>query len=231
MLFRLGYAGHDLQSEREQVIYELNQKVVLVKINVSIVFDAAFQVGERSRSHFNELEILFTAQGETADEFILDALKSSVHPRQEIVVTSDKRLAWLARRHSAQTESIEDFFLWLNRSYKNKLKQLRKQKEVTQRKGESSRKIEKQAHPFIPVPKATVEESADYYQHVFEATFQEILKAEQVRKAEKASSKPPVKKPRKKKSLFSDTSSQVHDTLTEMERWLKNFEDRLKNSE
>ena len=59
-----------------------------------------FKLASRTRSHYDELEILFTAEGETADEYIIDEIKNHPHPQQETVVTSDKKLAWHVRHCS-----------------------------------------------------------------------------------------------------------------------------------
>ena len=45
LLFRLLHGSEDLQSEREAIIYELNKKISLIKLDVAIVFDAAYQIG------------------------------------------------------------------------------------------------------------------------------------------------------------------------------------------
>jgi predicted RNA-binding protein with PIN domain len=209
MLFRLMYARpDDLQMRREKIIQELNKKVALIKIDVSIVFDATFQEGDRSRSHFQSLEILFTAQGETADEFILDELKNSRHPQQEIIVTSDKKLAWHARHSLAQTKSVESFYAWLNAAYKNKLNQ----KSVTLTPA-------KPVAPLIlpPTPSSEIANCSSYYEHIFEARFQENIQKEESHK--KKSAKPPARRPKKIKPPEIQAPS-------EMERWLKAFENR-----
>ena len=61
--------AEELQKQREAVISDLSKKISLLKLDASIVFDAAFQIGGASRTHYNDLEILFTAEGETADEY------------------------------------------------------------------------------------------------------------------------------------------------------------------
>ena len=71
LLFRLLHNGEDLQSQRDSIIFDLNKKFSLLKLNASIVFDSAFQIGGRTRSHYDALEILYTAKRETADEYIL----------------------------------------------------------------------------------------------------------------------------------------------------------------
>lgn len=226
LLFRIKKAKDDLASQRESFIQELNQKVSLVKIDVSLVFDAPFQIGDRRRSHFDALEILFTAEGETADDYILEEIKNSLSPQQETVVTSDKKLAWYARRCSAHTESVEDFMSWLNRAYKNKLRQIKKTKPLTAIippppvSAPSSK---------IPSKDAPLEAYTDYYARIFEAEWQDITQQEQIRKQEaKLAQKHKPRTPRRPpKDPFQKEDEPEAKTATQMERWLKAFEKRL----
>ncbi|CUI15711.1 conserved hypothetical protein [Candidatus Protochlamydia naegleriophila] len=225
LLFRLMHAHDHLQTSREQIILDLNKKASLVRIDVSIVFDGTFQVGEGTRTHFDHIEISFTAEGETADEFILDELKNSRHPEQETVVTSDKKLAWQARCRQAHTESVEDFMAWLNKSYKNKLKQLKNP--PTRR---IAPKLVTPLTPAEPLIEATVESSHDYYARIFEAHYLELVKNEKPRKP-KAETKPPSpKKQKRKKDPFQSEPILPLDAPSQTERWQKAFEERLKHS-
>lgn len=231
MLFRLVHAGDNLQSQREAIIHDLNQKIELVRINVSIVFDAAFQPGGyRTRSHFNRLEILYTDEGELADDFIIDELKTISNPRQETVVTSDKKLAWRARSYSAHTESVESFIAWLNKSYKNKLRLIKT--------GESPLPLKPALKPPTPVvqpvipskiihptDEASIEQCTSYYEQVFEKRFQELLKEEPISKRKKEKLSHPPKKEKKKKHKVEQPL--VEGASNEMERWLKAFEHRI----
>lgn len=200
LLFRLLHGSENLQSQREAIIYDLNRKISLVKIDVSIVFDSTFQMGGRTRTHYDQLEILFTAEGETADEYIMDEIKNHAHPQQETVVTSDKKLAWRVRNRSAHTETVEEFILWLNRAYKNKLRQLKKEKHKVVTPPSSSPK--RNSRSLVPPKDAPLEAYADYYAQMFEAEWQEILiKEEEERKQAPALSsstkKHPPRKPKK----------------------------------
>jgi predicted RNA-binding protein with PIN domain len=243
MLFRLLHDSDDLQSKRESIIYDLNKKISLVKLNVSVVFDATSQIGGRSRSHYDQIEILFSAEGETADEYILDEIKNTLHPQQETVITSDKKLAWLVRNRSAHTESVEEFMLWLNRAYKNKLRQRKNGKQsslptLTPLTPASSSTpppaSPSMTHSLIPTKNAPLEAYSDYYRQVFEAEWQDILKEEDKHKQTFYSppSSPPKcpprqPKPRRPRDPFQSPQTAEEQANTEMERWLKTFEKRL----
>lgn len=230
LLFRLLH-GENLQSQRETIIDDLSKKIALIKLDASIVFDAAFQLGERTRSHYGELEILFTATGETADEYIIDEINNNPHPQQETVVTSDKKLAWRVRNCSAHTESVEEFMLWLNRAYKNKIRQLKKetQKPAPVIPIPSSHSLAPRS--LIPPKEASLEAYSDYYRQVFESEWQEILQKEELRKQASASSpstqKRSSRKPKQRRDPFATPPTPEEKAATDMERWFKLFEKRL----
>jgi predicted RNA-binding protein with PIN domain len=234
LLFRLLHGSEDLQSQREAIIYDLNQKVSLVKIDVSIVFDSTFQIGERTRTHYDQLEILFTAEGETADEYIMDEIKNHAYPQQETVVTSDKKLAWQVRNRSAHTETVEEFILWLNRAYKNRIRQFKKEKHTVVTPPPASRK--ETYYSLVPPKDAPLGTYTDYYAQVFESEWQEILikeeeKCKQASLAQFSTKKRPPRKPKKRKDPFEAPQTPEEKAATETERWLRIFEKRLTNGD
>lgn len=229
LLFRLLHGNENLQSQREAIIFDLNQKFSLVKIDVSIVFDSAFQMGGRTRTHYDQLEILFTAEGETADEYIIDEIKNHNHPQQETVVTSDKKLAWRIRNRSAHTETVEEFMLWLNRAYKNKIRQLKKDKHTVIISPLSRPK--QTPRSLIPPKDAPLEAYDEYYAQMFESQWQEILIKEEEKRQQASelslNKNRPPRKPKQRKDPFASPQTPEEKTATETERWLKIFEKRL----
>jgi predicted RNA-binding protein with PIN domain len=229
LLFRLLHGSEDLQSQREAIIHDLNKKISLVKLDVSIVFDSAFQTGDRTRTHYNEIEILFTAEGETADEYIMDEIKNHPRPQQETVVTSDKKLAWRVRNRSAHTESVEEFMLWLNRAYKNKIRPLKKEKH---KPAPSPSHPKPTPRSLIPSQDAPLEAYIDYYAQVFESEWREILAKEEMDKqtcSSLPSPKRPPRRPKQRRDPFEMPQTPEEKATTEMERWLKIFEKRSEN--
>lgn len=221
LMFRMLYAGDDLQAKREQIIRELSEKVQLLGLDATLVFDSYYQPEESTRGHFQALEVCFTNYGETADEFILQALKVSEYPQQQIVVTSDKKLAMQARRRLAQTLSVEEFMSWLGKRYKNKLNQKKELKAAKKAEKALSPKIApKKAEPpstLSPLPKTSPEECFDFYLTQFEASLKEC-------EAHALAPKPKKRTPKiKKKKIPKHEKS---DSISDMERWLKIFENR-----
>lgn len=231
LLFRLMNADENLQTKREQIIIDLNAKASFAKIELSIVFDAAYQMGDRTRSHFDHIEILFTAQGESADEYILDEIKNSKKPNQETVVTSDKTLAWHARRLSAHSQSIESFISWLNKLYQKKSKEAKYPKKTVEpikkifKVGKGEEKKGVASH--VPSQQASPGDCLEYYERVFEERYQKNLKEEKPK--EKKARKVPPRQKKKKSSPFETESSPVNAS-DEMTRWLQIFETKIKDT-
>lgn len=228
MLFRYALAKRDFQTERENLINELNQKITLLNWDVSIVFDGTFRQGGRSKAHLEMLEILYSAQGETADEYIVDAISQSPHPQREIVVTNDKILASHVRHFSAKVESVDLFMQHLNRSYYKKLNHPVKPKLLPPKPPASTSITPKPAIALvIPPPQFKVEHEReiDYYQRIFETEYQILNEQhEKQRLAKKPAKK--IKKAKKPHNLFYEAPYKPAKEVTEMERWRKAFENR-----
>ena len=105
--------GENLERERAQLIHEINFHAKRRRLDVTLVFDATWTNDPLARSHFDALEIVFTAKNVTADEYILELVQSQP---KVIVVTSDKSLARLARQSGAKTASTPEFYHWLIKS-------------------------------------------------------------------------------------------------------------------
>ena len=215
LIFRMMRPVDKLQVNREFVIKDLNKKIKTIDLDVTLVFDSQYQHGEESRSHFNHLEIVFTAQGETADDFILSELKRAKEPSQHIVVTSDKRLA-LRARHYAKTEDVKEFVAWLDKRYQNKL---REQKPNTEKQEVKAKTKPASSSPRKPAADVKTEECFEYYLMHFEQSLASILQQKKENKEKTA------KKPSTKKRLARKKEDEKN-SISDMERWLKIFEEK-----
>lgn len=108
-LFRTAQSGRTLQNRREELIQRLIQYTAKRRERVTLVFDAPMQADEESRSHLENLEIVYTAQGQSADEYMLHVLQIVSNPLAIVVVTSDRRLARMVHSCRGKTLEIEEF--------------------------------------------------------------------------------------------------------------------------
>jgi uncharacterized protein len=203
LMFRMQATGMTLQSEREKFISDLYEKIQIAELNATLVFDAQHQIGLGSRSHINLLEICFTDEGETADDYIINELHASPNPREEIVITSDNILAWRARRLHAKTESAETFMRWLDHRYRKKKKNRTSPLPVS-------------TPPVIPQelinpPPAQIDDpTLDRYLQIFEKKMEEL---------------PPADIKRAKKIEKTQNNEKEED------RWLRLFEERFNDKD
>jgi hypothetical protein len=133
LIFRVLKAKDSLRDRRTTLITELSNKIELLKLHTTLVFDSQYQSTEATRHHHKNLEIYYTDEGETADDYIiksLKAIKQSPNKRNVTVVTSDLHLAWRARRENALTMSIDEYLDWINRRHRNKAAQIREELEA-----------------------------------------------------------------------------------------------------
>lgn len=223
LLFRsFGIGEGDLQQQRKQLIQKLQYKIEYLSLDVTIVFDAHLQTGELSQFHLVDLKILFTPAGQNADEYILEALDHVALPQQETIVTSDRELAWRARRKGARTESVEAFVKWINKRCKDRKKK-EKSSPTPQRLVLPSALIYKKqtekpaASENISKP-APAAGSLEYYLEVFEKKLH--VEDEQMETFSKSQAKKGARLGKTTKKKPSPNSQ------SEMARWLKIFEER-----
>lgn len=213
LLFRTLKAGDEFKKKREEITLDLETKLSALRIDATIVFDSQYTEDDVASSHYKSLKIIFTALKQTADDFILQELKRSPDPSQNTVVTSDKKLAFSSRLRLAKTESVEEFFSWVNRRIKNKLK------EKKQLLKPSKEPLQERLPPPKPTPAPKEEGSFDYYLDAFEANAKDIEKSEKfLTKRSKLKTSIPKADPKKK----SKTSEESHES--DMERWRRAFE-------
>jgi predicted RNA-binding protein with PIN domain len=214
LLFRLLKAGDEVRKQREQITVDIEKMVSLLDLDVTLVFDSHYQEDENIKSHFKSLEIIFTAKGESADDFILQELKESKSPAQHTVVTSDKKLARLCQLCLGNTESVNEFLSWINKRYKNKLRQ--KRQPVTPppliKRIQAPKKIE----PTLPKTRDSAENCFNFYLEIFEREMQ-VFEAQKT---------PPSKlqKELKKIKVKKRKITKEEEYLSDAERWQKVFE-------
>ncbi|MGK5594447.1 MAG: NYN domain-containing protein [Parachlamydiaceae bacterium] len=195
LLFRLARAGEGpLQLQREKMIEELGRKINALSIDATIVFDSHYQQGLRSRNSILNFEILFTDEGETADECILDELRRMPFSHEQMVVTSDKKLSWQARLKGAQTQTVEAFLAFLE------------QKWLRKRLLKSNHKPNPKPFADLPFVQGTVEYVDEYYLNVFETVLAED-------------------------PYYKRIKEEKERRLSDFDRWLEIFEQRLKEED
>lgn len=121
LLFKEAWArtASTLEQARKQLIEELDSLASTLHLDLIVVFDAPFQSDDLRRGHYRSLEIVFTAKGQTADDYIVNL--ADIVGKKAIVVTSDRGLSRRAKGSGAAIESVHDFLVHLRKKSRNKL--------------------------------------------------------------------------------------------------------------
>jgi len=202
LLFRQTHTGDDLRSQREALVHDLSYKVKITEIQATVVFDSRFQEGTSRKGHLGPLGIIYSDQDQSADDYIIYALKHEPMPQAQTVVTSDNKLAWRARRCLAKTMTVESFLKVLEHRYHNKMRQ--RMQGSNNKKTRVAKKIK--LLPKRPAENSKAEAYTDYYEALFEERYENLQKTEQ------------------KKS--KGTTEFKHIVESEEARWKKIFENR-----
>lgn len=184
------------RKQRQDLIVDFSQKLYLLRLDTTIVFDAAYRKEGGSRSHYNNLEVIYTDYGETADQYILSEISQAKHPKDEVVITSDKQLASQVRQLQAKTETIEEFHQKINTSLQHKIS---KDKVTTEKKQLPTR--DTHTHQHTPVLGKSQEGCFELYLEIFEDRFRKL-----------------------------EEENPWNPPISEFQRWLNLFEERLKES-
>ncbi|SCA63869.1 Uncharacterized protein SCG7109_BJ_00050 [Chlamydiales bacterium SCGC AG-110-M15] len=118
LLFRKFSGFETLEFSREELIDLFLDALSKLNLNITLVFDAHC-VDNFTRTHIQDLEIVYTDFNQTADEYIISALEHCKYPKSECVISSDKHLTRISRSLGAQSQSVEEFVQWLQKKLKH----------------------------------------------------------------------------------------------------------------
>lgn len=209
-LFRTLASGVNLKLHREALIYDLNQKASLLNLEMTIVFDAQYQEGDETITHFGSLEIIYTAENQTADELLIKILDRSAQPKQSILITSDNKLSRQAKIIQTKTQSTEEFIEWVNKRYKNRILDPESdEKENAQKLKKESLLKEEVALSNPQKPKNLT----DYYEMTFTKRLEKTSNPEKIE----------IKKETKKVNPAPPQQVKNQTNENDFDRWLRLF--------
>ncbi len=121
LLFKEAWArsSSSLEEARKTLIKELDSLATQLNLSITVVFDAPFQTEDLKRGHYRSLEIIFTAYGQTADDYLVETLRHL--GKKVLVVTSDRGLRSRVKTMGAEVEGVHDFLVHLRKKSRNKL--------------------------------------------------------------------------------------------------------------
>lgn len=140
-LFRLKQKDPILENKRTQFLEILIDELASRDIKASIIFDNATEIRNIPQSiQYATLDVIYTPQEQTADEYILEFLSHQQNLRTFTVVTSDRNLAKHCKHLGTLILSIEEFMVFITKKRPKKSEGKRTPKE-TPKQREAWRKI------------------------------------------------------------------------------------------
>lgn len=114
----------DLRKKRSALIAAFNEKIAHFSEEITLVFDGAdLPYKDYVRGHVHLIEVVYTHEGLSADQYIVDRAYEESGKKQITVVSRDRELIRLAKGAGAHTMSLREFMALLEKKEK---KQLRK---------------------------------------------------------------------------------------------------------
>lgn len=113
-LFTRGKKEDPLHTSREEVLDEFSERTK--DLNFIVVFDAHHNPHEISRTYYKNLEVVYTSQEQTADEYILERVSLAKVPYNITVISNDKKLLNAATELKARIFSFEKFLKKISRT-------------------------------------------------------------------------------------------------------------------
>jgi len=150
LFFRIEDEINPLEKKRELFIAALNDALETLHLHATLIFDSHHSHASifPTKKALSALEIIFSPEGLSADEYILERLRVEKRPQTQIVVTSDRELGGRAKHLGARTKTIESFFKMLSerKAKKTSLKDEKMQKESSSHFDRLLHAFEKKLH-------------------------------------------------------------------------------------
>lgn len=107
------FSEGSMPKQRGILIEELSAKAALLNIDLTLVFDAQNRSEETRRSHFKDIEIVYTSKGQSADDYIVSKLEFVKDPSKYTAITSDGELIKRIKNRGSHVLTLEQFAYWL----------------------------------------------------------------------------------------------------------------------
>jgi len=112
LFFHLEDEVNPLEKKREHFISSLNEALKQLRLHATLIFDShqSHSAIFPTKKELSALKIIFSPQGLSADEYILERLRGDKRPQTQVIVTSDRELGERVKHLGAKTKTVESFF-------------------------------------------------------------------------------------------------------------------------
>ncbi len=122
-LFRITKDYKTLRTQKNQILAHLEAWADALHLHITLVFDGKHQApAEAIRGHLRKIEIIYTHENQSADDYIIQHIETLSHPSQTTVVSSDREILFKTKQVGAQGQTIEEFLSFLLNKQKKRKK-------------------------------------------------------------------------------------------------------------
>lgn len=125
-LFRITKDYKTLQRQKNHILTSLETWVDTFHLHLTLIFDGKHKApAEAIRGHLRTIEIIYTHEHQSADDYIIEHIEHHPKPSQVIVVSSDREVLGKSKQLGAKTQTIEEFLSFLLNKEKKRKKETR----------------------------------------------------------------------------------------------------------
>ena len=123
-LFRITKDYKTLQRQKNQILTHLEAFAATFHLHLTFIFDGKHKApAEALRGHLRAVEIIYTPESQSADDFILEHIQYHSKPSQVTVVSSDREVSGKSKQFGAKTQTIQEFLSFLLTKEKKRKKE------------------------------------------------------------------------------------------------------------
>jgi len=113
LIFNISNRSFGLEDNRKEILNNLKITFLDIESNLKIVFDG--KGPDISFESFQLIQVIFTPEKMSADDYILEIVSTSLHPSRITVVSSDKSLNRQCKYLGANIMVIKEFLNWIKK--------------------------------------------------------------------------------------------------------------------
>lgn len=122
-LFRITKDYKTLRTQKNQILAYLEAQASTLHLHITLVFDGKHQAPKDAiRGHLRQIEIIYTPENQSADDYIIEHIDTLSCPSRTTVVSSDREVLGKTKQLGAKGQTIEEFLSFLNGKQKKKKK-------------------------------------------------------------------------------------------------------------
>ncbi len=113
-LFRITKDYKTLQRQKNQILAQLEAFASTFRLHLTFIFDGKHKApAEALRGHLRAIEIIYTPESQSADDYIIQQIEHHPRPSHITIVSSDREVSGKSKQFGAKTQTIEEFLSFL----------------------------------------------------------------------------------------------------------------------